>query len=158
MCARTQYKRMHWHYNRIMSHDVSAPKRRPDPEARIIGSRLRAVRDSLNLTQKDVAGRLGMSDGGYSSVERGHARMFVSDIPRFAKALGVESAYLARRLGLCGDEQPQFAESIMTNLGPDIGGAVMAIDRIAALLEVGDRTALTVLMRNTARKYEREEA
>jgi transcriptional regulator with XRE-family HTH domain len=66
---------------------------------RLYGSRLRSVRTERKLRQVDVAAGLGMTAGGYSSIERGYARMFVADLPRYAEALGVAPEYLARRLG-----------------------------------------------------------
>lgn len=77
-----------------------------DPISQLYGARLRSVREERNLRQADVARRLDMSAGGYSSVERGMARMFVSDLSRYADALGVDAGYLGRRLGLCGDMIP----------------------------------------------------
>lgn len=107
-------------------------KLKVDPLSRRYGARLRVVRKTQGLRQVDVAARLEMSAGGYSSVERGYARMFVSDLERYAAALGVELAYLARKLGLCDDtardikvaegadllsqlsaEAPDLAESIL---------------------------------------------
>jgi transcriptional regulator with XRE-family HTH domain len=78
-----------------------------DPMSRLFGSRLRAVREQQGLRQVDVAEKLGMSAGGYSSVERGAARMFVTDLERYASALGVDAGYLGRRLGLCGEDAPR---------------------------------------------------
>lgn len=105
-----------------------------DPVSQRFGARLRAVRLERGLRQRDVAERLEMSAGGYSSIERGYARMFVSDLERFAQALGVDVTYLGRRLGLCGatgardlkieegadllvqlrDEPPEVADSILS--------------------------------------------
>jgi transcriptional regulator with XRE-family HTH domain len=137
-----------------MSHEGSASRRRADPEALIIGGRLRAVREYVGLTQKEVADRVGMSDGGYSSVERGHARMFVTDIPRFARAFGVEPAYLAQRLGLCGEDRPDIADTLMTRFGPQLGQTLLKLDMVLAQMEHGDTAALDVLIGSIARKYD----
>lgn len=137
-----------------MSHDSRAPKRRADPEALIIGGRLRALREQMGLTQREVADRVGMTDGGYSSVERGHARMFVTDIPRFARALGVEAAYLAQRLGLCGDDRPDIADTLMARFGPQLGQTLLKLDMVLANMESGDVGALDVLIASIARKYD----
>jgi transcriptional regulator with XRE-family HTH domain len=121
---------------------------------RLYGARLRSVREERQLRQVDVAASLAMSAGGYSSVERGKARMFVSDIPRYAEALGVPPEYLTRRLGLCDENPADIANVLVNRFGPDFGGALVQLDRIAALLEHGDTMALAVLLTNTARKYD----
>lgn len=141
-------------YNRNISHEDRIVKRLPDPDARIVGSRLRVIRESVNLTQKDVAARLGMSDGGYSSIERGHARMFVTDIPRVAQAFGVQPAYLSRRLGLCGNSEPDLAQSLVETFGPQLGQTLVRLDRILAYMEHGDTDALTVTIRRHVEPYE----
>lgn len=87
-----------------------------DPISQQFGARLREVRIERGLRQIDVATRLGMSPGGYSSVERGYARMFVTDIERYARALGVDAAYLGRRLGLCGNNARVIRAAEMTDL------------------------------------------
>lgn len=127
---------------------------KPDPLGLLYGARLRAVRDERKLRQVDVAASLGMSPGGYSSVERGLARMFVSDIDRYAEALGVPAAYLSRRLGLCGADTDDIASALVNRFGPQIGQALVRIDRILALMESDDAAALGILMSLTAGKYE----
>lgn len=123
---------------------------------RMYGTRLRSVREERKLRQVDVAASLEMSAGGYSSIERGKARMFITDIPRYADALGVEPAYLTRRLGLCDDEaeSPDIANILMKRFGPQLGQTLVRLDRIAAAMEHGDTVALSVLLANTVGKYE----
>ena len=98
--------------------------------------------------------RLGMSDGGYSSVERGHARMFVTDLPRFARALGVQPAYLSQRLGLCGDDQADIANVLVARFGPQIGQSLVKLDMVLAQMEAGDTAAIDVLIASMTRKYD----
>jgi transcriptional regulator with XRE-family HTH domain len=74
---------------------------------RLYGTRLRAVREERGLRQVDVAAGLDMSAGGYSSVERGKARIFLSDVPKYADVLGVDVGYLTQRLGLAGEPSSQ---------------------------------------------------
>lgn len=126
-----------------------------DPLSRMYGSRLRAVRKERGLRQVDVAAKLEMSAGGYSSIERGAARMFVNDLDRYAGALGVDPGYLGRRLGLCGADSPDIAHALVTRFGPQVGTALVRLDRILVQLEHGDEVALSVLVSNTAQKYER---
>lgn len=128
----------------------------PDSLSRLYGIRLRAVRHEQGLRQTDVAAELGISPGGYSSIERGKARMFVADLPRYAAALRVEPAYLARRLGLC-DDSADIARALVERFGPDLGGTLVRLDRILALMEHGDATALAVTVRRHVEPYERRE-
>lgn len=124
-----------------------------DSLSRLYGRRLRAVRVEVGLRQIDVAAELGITPGGYSSVERGRARMFVTDIPRYAAALHVEPAYLARRLGLC-DEGADIAQALVERFGPDLGAVLVRLDAVLALMEHGDTTALAVTMRRLVEPYE----
>lgn len=118
------------------------------------GARLRSVREERKLRQVDVAASLAMSAGGYSSVERGKARMFVADIPRYAEALGVPAEYLTRRLGLCDVDSDDIANVLVNRFGPQVGGALVRLDRVLALMEHGDSVALSVVVANTVGKYE----
>jgi hypothetical protein len=80
--------------------------------------------------------------------------MFVTDIDRYADALGVPAAYLSRRLGLCGADTDDIASALVNRFGPQIGGALVRIDRVLAFIEHDDTAALSVLIANTAGKYE----
>jgi len=122
--------------------------------SRLYGTRLRQVRNERGLRQTDVAAELGMSAGGYSSVERGRARMFLTDIPRYAAALRVEPAYLARRLGLCDADGGDIAQALIERFGPQLGGTLVRLDRVLALMEHNDTTALDVTMRRYVEPYE----
>lgn len=132
----------------------SRVSQRVDPLSRMYGNRLRAVRQEQGLRQVDVATTLGMSTGGYSSVERGVARIFLTDLDRYAGALRVPPAYLARRLGLCPDEQPDIANALVDRFGPEVGPVLVRLDRVLALMERGDTSALTVTLRRHVEPYE----
>lgn len=121
---------------------------------RMYGTRLRSVREERKLRQVDVAASMEMSAGGYSSIERGKARMFVTDIPRYAEALGVPPEYLTRRLGLCGGESDDIANVLVNRFGPQVGSALVRLDRVLAQMEHGDAVALSVVVANTVGKYE----
>lgn len=73
-------------------------------DARVMGQRLRGVRDRMRLTRKDVADQLGLSEEGYRAYETGGARIVATDLPRLATALGVHQNDLIRALGLFDDE------------------------------------------------------
>ncbi|WP_431854332.1 helix-turn-helix domain-containing protein [Azospirillum sp.] len=69
----------------------------------IVGQRLRAVREKANLSQAELAGRVGTSQQTIDKIERGltkHPR-FVVEI---ADALNVRAAYLK---GLTDDPTPE---------------------------------------------------
>lgn len=127
-----------------------------DSLSRLYGRRLRAVREEVGLRQIDMAAELGMSPGGYSSIERGRARMFVNDIPRYAAALRVEPAYLARRLGLC-DGGADIAGTLVERFGPEIGAVLVRLDGVLALMEHDDTTALAVTVRRHVEPYEQRD-
>lgn len=128
-----------------------------DSLSKLYGARLRSVRQDRGLRQVDVAAELGMSAGGYSSVERGNARMFVSDLPRFAAALRVEPAYLARRLGLCDDGGDEMAPALLRRFGPDLGGMLVRLDMALANIQQGEIDAAILVLESITERGERRE-
>ncbi len=56
----------------------------------IINDVIRQIRVSKNLTQKEVAERLSISQNGYSKIERGFSVMTLGRVKDIAKALGVD--------------------------------------------------------------------
>lgn len=128
-----------------------------DALSRLYGSRLRAVRIDVGLRQTDVAAELGISPGGYSSIERGRARMFVSDIPRYAAALRVEPAYLARRLGLCDEGGDDIAQALLERFGPELGRTLVRLDMALANLEQGEVNAAILVLESITERGERRE-
>lgn len=128
-----------------------------DALSKLYGARLRAVRLDVGLRQTDVAAELGMSAGGYSSIERGRARMFVSDLPRYAAALRVEPAYLARRLGLCEDGGDDIAHALMQRFGPDLGRTLVRLDMALANIEQGEVDAAILVLESISERGERRE-
>lgn len=94
-----------------------------DPEAVRIGRVLRAVRLEQGKTQEEVAGRLPIGEGAYAAYEAGRSRFTVPDLPAVARALGVDVAYLSRRLGLCGDNT-DITALLAEYAGPEIGQLV----------------------------------
>ena len=126
-----------------------------DPEAVKIGRVLRTIRTDQGLTQEEVAAKLPIGEGAYAAYEAGRSRFTVPDLPAVARALGIPTSHLARRLGLCGDDSDaDIAQVLVMRFGPRLGGALLRIDRIAALMEQDDTVALDVVIRNAARKYE----
>jgi len=115
---------------------------------------LRSIREQQGLTQLDVALALGKQAGTYAAYEAGRSRFTLPELTSVAEALRVSTPYLATRLGFCGGEVQPFAETIMQRFGPKVGGAVLAIDRVAALIEQDDAAALDVVLRRFALPYE----
>lgn len=94
-----------------------------DPEAQRIGKVLREIRTDQGLTQEEVADKLPIGEGAYAAYESGRSRFTVPDLPAVARALGVPTPYLSRRLGLCGDNTDLNA-LLLEFAGPDIAPLV----------------------------------
>jgi transcriptional regulator with XRE-family HTH domain len=75
-------------------------KRVHDAELARLGTRLRALREDLGLSQREVAERLGLSDVGYGHFERGRRLPSAAELPWLAHGLGVSTFELMARLGL----------------------------------------------------------
>lgn len=118
------------------------PTRPIDPEARRVGNVLRAVRNEQDLTQEYVASKLPIGEGAYAAYEAGRSRFTLPELPSVARALGVDVAYLSRRLGLCGDGSD--AMTILAQYaGPEIGALIAdAVSKYPGL--DGDRRAFFV--------------
>jgi transcriptional regulator with XRE-family HTH domain len=61
---------------------------------------LRKARENAELTQADVAGRLGLYASFVSKVEAGERRIDVIELAQFCKVYGVELVALLRTAGL----------------------------------------------------------
>lgn len=100
-----------------------SPTRAPDPEAIRVGAVLRAIRLEQDRTQEQVASRLPIGEGAYAAYEAGRSRFTLPDLPAVARALGVDVAYLSRRLGYCGDNS-DVMQLLIEYAGPEIGRLV----------------------------------
>jgi transcriptional regulator with XRE-family HTH domain len=125
-----------------------------DPEALRVGRVLRAIREQQGLTQAQVAAGLKKGEGAYAAYEAGRSRFTLPELPIVAQALKVSTAHVATRLGFCGVESDDIASALVERFGPQIGGALVRIDRVLARMEHDDASAITVMMANTASKYE----
>jgi transcriptional regulator with XRE-family HTH domain len=119
-----------------------------------MGQALKAVRTERGLTQREVAEKYGSEEGNIAAYEQGRNRFTVQDLPRLAQALGVPTSYLARRLGLCGDDSADIAQALVERFGPKLGQALVRLDRILARIEQDDTTALTVTICRHVEHYE----
>lgn len=97
-----------------------SPTRPADPEAIRVGAILRAVRLEQDRTQEQVASRLPIGEGAYAAYEAGRSRFTLPELPAIARALGVDVAYLTRRLGYCGDNTDAM-RLLEEYAGPEIG-------------------------------------
>lgn len=66
---------------------------------KIVGEKLRKLREKRNLTQSEVAKMNGISLRSYSKYECGHAMMYIRTLFKLAKFYGVKITYLV-------DEKP----------------------------------------------------
>lgn len=58
---------------------------------KIIGERIRTIRESLNLTQEDVADRIGMRRTSITNIEAGRQRLPIDTLYNIAGILGVSA-------------------------------------------------------------------
>ena len=71
----------------------------PKHERRRAGTWLKGLREAAGLTQLELANRLEFKYYAFvSQVETGFARLPIDKIEGWAKAVGVDPAYFARRL------------------------------------------------------------
>lgn len=61
-----------------------------------IGDQIRAARLYANLTQEEVANRIGMDRPSYNRIEQGHASALLDTLILIADAIGVPLADLTR--------------------------------------------------------------
>lgn len=76
----------------MLSNGAVLPRRRtgtPDPKRKAFGDHLRVLRAQANLTQEQVAERLGITPGAYQHYEGGRSEPRFLDAPKLAAALGV---------------------------------------------------------------------
>ena len=84
------------------------PRRHEDEEvakeiARRIGGRVRAARSNLQLTQEELAERIGITSEALGRIERGNASPSLPTLERLCGALGVSpDGLLAKGEGVAG--------------------------------------------------------
>lgn len=66
----------------------------------VVAANVRHLRHECDLTQEELADRVGLSFRYIGSVERGQASPSVTVLGRLASALGVEASVLVTRGGL----------------------------------------------------------
>lgn len=66
----------------------------------LLGRRIRTHRESLGVSQEEMAARCGLHRTYYGSVERGERNVAIQNIIRISDALGVDPAELVSGLTL----------------------------------------------------------
>ena len=91
-----------------------AKKKRPQPPwMRVFRRNLRKVRRRLNVSQRELAARVGMFPQALSNIERGERGGIVYDTAlRLAEGLGVDLAVLMETKGKTVMERPGDAKRI----------------------------------------------
>lgn len=74
-----------------------------------VGELLRERRLELGLTQGEVAAALGLTQGGYSNIERGNVRLGAKHHPAIERILGIKpDVLIAHLLDLANDTEREL--------------------------------------------------
>lgn len=94
------------------------------------GSRLKAARRALGLTQAQLSARLGIDQGFLSRLESGGKRPSLDVLDALAKELGVSAAYLLGEEVELGQEAtlPDSAEAVLQDYRTAAGLRALASD------------------------------
>lgn len=74
--------------------------RKPNAKVQALGQRMRALRESRGLSQREVAARLDKTEDAYRHVESGRAGIGLEELDRYAVALDASVSELLEALGL----------------------------------------------------------
>jgi transcriptional regulator with XRE-family HTH domain len=120
----------------------------------LIGQRLRALRESKNLSQGDIEKRTGLFRCYTSRVENGHTVPSVDTLEKYAKALEVP----VYKLFLDGDGQPRKPK-LPTSIGEPTWGAtgnerreLQAFAKVLSRLDERQRNLLMAMASRMARR------
>jgi transcriptional regulator with XRE-family HTH domain len=61
-----------------------------------VGARIRIIRETLGLSQEDLAKRVGMQRASVTNVEIGRQRLLLQTVEAFARALGTTPKHLMK--------------------------------------------------------------
>lgn len=64
------------------------------PSIMKLGRLIRSIRDKKKISQAEMAGELGISQNGYSKIERGEAIVTVEKLEKICRVLKVDTAYV----------------------------------------------------------------
>lgn len=73
---------------------MGTKRRPPDESMHAIGDRLRTTREELNLTQEQIAEKLGISKTHYGQAERGRCCLSIEKLIHLNKLYGIDLTYL----------------------------------------------------------------
>lgn len=116
-----------------------ALRERDAEEARRIGRRLRALRENRGMSQKAVAGVVGMPTPQLAKLEQGKTDMRISTLRSLLRALGASFADIA------GPDAPEVSAKELTKRAQRAGVPADVLKRIAATVD--PRQLLDVLRR-----------
>ena len=61
-----------------------------------LGARVRLIRETLGMSQDDLAKKVGLKRGSVANIEVGRQRFLLDGVEDFAKALGTSPKHLLR--------------------------------------------------------------
>lgn len=100
-------------------------------EARRIGRRLRALRENRGMSQKAVAGLVGMSSPQLAKLEQGDTDMRISTLRSLLRALGADFADIA------GPDAPEVSAKELSRRAQRAGVPADVIKRITSAVDPG---------------------
>lgn len=103
----------------------------------IIGTRIKRAREALNLTQEEVAGRLGIGRPALSNIENGRNLVRLEHIPKLVRVLNRPIGYF---FGIVGDltaDEEQLLEVYRALPGKRLKST--AIDIIQSLVSYSEQ-------------------
>lgn len=106
---------------------VNANVRSVTPTDKIIGTRLRARRLEMHVTQDELATKLGLSFQQVQKYEKGMNRIGTSRLMQIATALECDSSYFLPAGTNGGTKQSRFVEFLATADGVKINEAMMKL-------------------------------
>lgn len=65
---------------------------------RLLGFRIELTREKQDMTQDDLASKVGLDRSSISNIERGNQRILLHDVGVFAKALNVKPSELLKHV------------------------------------------------------------
>lgn len=105
----------------------------PESDAAAVGSRVAAARRALGISGTALGELVDLRKDQISKIESGRRRLDVSELPRFAAALGVTVRHL-----LGQSERPALALAARLAVGADAGAVGPLRQRARHILEVDD--------------------
>ncbi len=131
---------------------MPAPK--PTQKTAEMGRLLAELRDERGLTQKEVGLRLGIVEQTYRNYEKGAARIPLSDVGRWARALDVSIELLLSRLGVL-TKPPRAFDAMAAELidHPALGSMLLKIARGYDRADDEDRWMIEQLLDALAERY-----